>query len=130
MKRLLLFSTFWVWFIPAGFAQQQVSGVVKDYSTDEPLPGVNILIKGTGTGTITDIEGNYKLTIPDNDAVLAFSFIGYETIEIAVSGQPIMDVCMMPDVMTLDVLVVTGCGTIEKGDMTSAHAIIGSEQIR
>lgn len=130
MKRLLLFSTFWVWFIPAGFAQQQVSGVVKDYSTDEPLPGVNILIKGTGTGTITDIEGNYKLTIPDNDAVLAFSFIGYETIEIAVSGQPIIDVGMMPDLMTLDELVVTGYGTIKKGDMTSAHATIGSEQIR
>ena len=130
MKKLLLISSFWIWIIPGAFAQQQVSGVVTDYSNLEPLPGVNILIKGSGSGTITDIDGNYKLTVPNGDAVLAFSFIGYETSEITVGSQSTINVELMPDLTTLDELVVTGYGTIKKGDMTSAHATIGSEQIQ
>ena len=61
MKKLLLLSLAWVWLIPVAMAQQQVSGTVTDYSNGEPLPGVNIIIKGTTNGTITDIDGAYRI---------------------------------------------------------------------
>src|SRR5690606_35075058 len=68
-------------------AQQQVSGTVTDNSNEEPLPGVNILVEGTGRGTITDQDGNYRLEVPGSDAVLIFSYIGYERQRVAVGNQ-------------------------------------------
>jgi hypothetical protein len=71
-----------------GHAQQPCarSGAVTASHSGEPLPGVNVLLKGTLIGSVTDAEGKYSLTIPDTDGVLVFSFIGYSTTEIPVSG--------------------------------------------
>lgn len=80
----ILFSTFF--FLAAtSFAQIQVSGLVKDEG-GQPLPGVNIIIKGTSSGTTTDADGRYALQSEPN-ATLIFSFIGYEPMEVAVNGQ-------------------------------------------
>lgn len=130
MKKLILMSLLWVWLMPAAMAQQQVSGKVTDYSTGEDLPGVNILLKGTTTGTITDIDGNYKLEVPGSDAVLVFSFIGYEGEEITVGSQRTIDVQLMPDLTTLDEVVVTGYGTMKKSDLTGAVASVSGEKLR
>lgn len=130
MRKLLLINLIWLWLIPEAMAQQQVSGKITDYSNGEPLPGVNILVQGTGTGTITDIDGNYRLDVAGPDAVLSFSFIGYEGQEVTVGDQANINVALMPDLQTLDEVVVVGYGTMKKRDLTSAHTSIGSEEIQ
>ena len=129
MKKLLLACLLWVWLIPAAMAQQQVSGKVTDYSNGEPLPGVNILVKGTTTGTISDIDGNYSMGVSGSDAVLIFSFIGYETFEVAVGSQRTINAQLMPDLTTLDEIVVTGYGGMRRGDIPGAQTPISSESI-
>lgn len=91
-----------------GFAQSLVKGVVSD-GKQVALPGVNILIKNTTTGTITDEKGGYSLNVPA-DGVLVFSFIGYATQEIAVNGRSQVDVSLSEDDKKLDEVVVTAIG--------------------
>src|SRR5690606_33442679 len=97
MKKLLLLSLAWVWLIPVAMAQQLVSGKVTDYSTGDPLPGVNIIIQGTTTGTVTDMDGNYSLDVSGSESVLSFSFSGYETVNVTVGGQATINIARMPD---------------------------------
>ena len=91
---------------------QVVSGTVKiaDTDTDEPLPGANILIKGTANGTITDIDGQYSLEVPNTEAVLIFSFVGYESKEVKVGNQSSIDVTLIEDAQRLSEVVVTALG--------------------
>src|SRR5690554_1844339 len=130
MKKLLLMSLLWVWLMPAAMAQQQVSGKVTDYSTGESLPGVNILLKGTTTSTITDIDENYRLEVPGNESVLVFSFIGYETYETTVGSQRNINVQLMPDLTTLDEVVVVGYGTQKRSDLTGSIASVSGDKLR
>ena len=120
MRKLLLANLMWVWLIPAAVAQQQVTGKVTDYSNSESLPGVNILLKNTTTGTVSDIDGNFTLQVPGPDAVLVFSFIGYETQEVTVGTQTNITVDLIPDLTTLSEVVVIGYGTQRKSDLTGA----------
>src|SRR5690606_1912543 len=129
MKKLLLLSLAWVWLIPVAMAQQQVSGTVTDYSNGEPLPGVNIIIQGTTTGAVTDMNGNYTLQVPNTESVLSFSFIGYETENITVGNQTTINVSLMPDMTSLDEIVVVGYGTQKKKVVTGATAEVASEDI-
>ena len=100
--------------------QLKVTGKVTDGETGTSLPGVNILIEGTTIGATTDIDGMYNIDIPDANSVLVFSFIGYLTERIKVSGQSIIDVRLLPDIKALSEVVVIGYGTQRKGDVTSA----------
>ncbi len=104
-----------------------VSGTVKSTTTNEVLPGVNILIKGTNTGTVTDIDGNYSIVVPDEDAILVFSFIGHIEEEVPVGSKTAIDVSLVEDIMSLDELVVIGYGTQRKGDVTSSVAQVKSD---
>jgi len=97
-----------------------VSGRVTDVD-NLPIPGVNVLVKDTNLGTITDIDGNYKLVVAETDT-LAFSFIGYETEMIPVRGRSVIDVTLMPSLTSLNNVVVIGYGTAEKKDLTGAVA--------
>ncbi len=104
---LLLFFCFTV------TAQNQVvTGTVKmaDPELDEALPGANVLIKGTTTGTITDVNGNFSLEVPDQEAVLVFSFVGYESQEIKVGSRTNFEVALLEDAQRLSELVVTALG--------------------
>ncbi len=110
MRKLLSLSGFLI-FLCCSFycyGQTTVSGTVTG-SQDTRLPGVNILIKNSTQGTITDQEGNYTITVPD-DAVLVFSFIGFETREIAVQKQNTIDVSLKEDFQSLEEVVVTAIG--------------------
>ncbi|WKN44197.1 SusC/RagA family TonB-linked outer membrane protein [Tunicatimonas pelagia] len=103
------------------FAQDiTVSGRVTDLSSDEPLPGVNILAKGTATGTITDADGNYSLSLPNSVQTLVFSSIGYEKIEEAINGRSTINIDLSPDIQALQEIVVVGYGTQQKKDLTGA----------
>ena len=109
------------------FAQQRtVTGTVTS-EEEGPIPGVNIVIQGTVTGAVTDIEGNYSITVPGPDAVLVFSSIGYTTQSIPVGDRSVIDVVMTPDVTSLDEIVVIGYGTQKKKELTSAVANVQSE---
>src|SRR5690606_37151377 len=86
-----------------------VSGTVYD-ENNSTFPGVNILIKGTTSGTSTDINGRYTLDVGTPDAILVFSFVGYAAQEVAVNGRSVVDVTMQPDIKSLDEIVVTALG--------------------
>jgi TonB-linked SusC/RagA family outer membrane protein len=93
----------------SGVAEHTVTGTVKD-EFNEPLAGVSILLKGTSTGTTTDIDGKFTLVLPNADGVLVFSFIGYLTQEVAVANQTSFDISLAADVTSLSEVVVTALG--------------------
>lgn len=103
------------------FAQEKtVNGTVTDGVTGEPLPGANVSIQGTQTGTTTDANGSYELTVPGPDAVLRFSFIGYQTEEVEVGDQTVIDVVLQEEVGQLEEVVVTGYGTQQRQEVTGS----------
>lgn len=109
------------------FAQHKVNGKVTDPS-GEPIIGANIIIKGTTTGTITDLDGKYGLeNIPDK-AILAFSFIGYESQEFTINSSMTLNVTLQEDNTELEQVVVIGYGTQRKGDVTSAVASVKADE--
>jgi TonB-dependent starch-binding outer membrane protein SusC len=112
----------------AAFAQRTVSGTVLDeYGVG--LPGVSILVKGTTTGTATDIDGKYSLNVPNNQSTLVFSFIGYKAIEQVVGARSVIDVKMAPDERTLTELVVTGYSIDSRRETTGAIATVNPRDL-
>lgn len=109
------------------YSQQTVTGTVTE--SQGPLPGVNIVIKGTQNGTTTDFDGNYTLSDVNNDAVLVFSYIGFITKEVPVAGQTIIDVTLEEDAAALDEIIVVGYGTQSKREVTGAISQIKSKDI-
>ena len=109
-----------------GFIQaQSVSGTVID-NNGVPLPGANVLVKGTSNGAQTDFDGNYSLNNVDSDATLVFSYVGYDSQEIAVNGQSTINVTLQEG-NALDEIVVIGYGTTTVKDATGAVASVNSE---
>ena len=108
----------------SGYAQQAATGKVSDEG-GVSLPGVNVLIKGTSTGVSTDSDGHYTLLVK-NDDVLIFSFIGYSSQEVAVAGRSVLDVVLVPDITSLQVVVVVGYGEQRKSYVTSAVSTVSS----
>ncbi|WPP48019.1 SusC/RagA family TonB-linked outer membrane protein [Catalinimonas niigatensis] len=111
------------------YVQQNISGKVTDGESGEPLPGVNILAKGTTVGTVSDADGNYRLTVSDEVRTLVFSSIGYISEEVAINSQTNIDLALMPDIQSLSEVVVVGYGTQKKSDLTGSVAQVKSEQI-
>jgi TonB-linked SusC/RagA family outer membrane protein len=129
-RKLLLLGATLVLSTCFAFAQGQlVSGKVTSSEDQQGLPGTNVLIKGSATGTVTDASGAYSLQVPSGDATLVFSSIGYSTIEVAVGGRSTIDVSMQLDITQLSEVVVVGYGTQEKRDVTAAISKIGAEEI-
>ena len=131
MRNFDIFLSLFSLLVLLGFTQAQaqtVSGQVTDDVTGEGIPGVNILIKNTTSGTISDIEGNYSLEAP-GDAVLVFSFVGYQTTEINVNTRQSINVGLAADLTQLSEVVVVGYGTQRKVDLTGAVGSITAEQI-
>jgi TonB-dependent starch-binding outer membrane protein SusC len=100
--------------------QKAISGFVADSETKEGLPGVNILVKGTTSGTTTDANGNFQLSVSDDNSILICSFIGYETLEIPVRNQTTINISLKQDVKALEEVVVVGYGTQKRADLTGA----------
>jgi TonB-linked SusC/RagA family outer membrane protein len=102
----------------AAAAQVAVRGTVTDIN--DALPGATIAVKGTTTATVTDVNGKYAITVPDGNATLVFSFLGYATQEIAVGSRTVIDVTLKEAVSALDEVVVVGYGVQKKRDLTGA----------
>jgi TonB-linked SusC/RagA family outer membrane protein len=125
IKLLLLFL-----FIPFGLAAQNISvqGSVRDKS-GETLPGATVTVKGTATGTVTDFDGNYSVSVPSEKSVLVFSYLGYLDQEITVGSRKTIDVTLLEDSKTLDEVVVVGYGTMKRSDVTGAVVSVNSDAI-
>lgn len=106
--------------------EQTVKGKVTDAEKGEGLPGVSILIKGTTTNP----NGDYSLSIPDNNAVLVFSFVGYEPQEMAVGNRTQLNVSLKADIKSLNEVVVVGYGQVKKSDLTGSVATVPVEEIK
>lgn len=113
--------------VPA-FAQQLLQGTVKDAETGETLIGVSIMIKGTTQGTITDIDGNYQLQVQP-ESVLAFSYMGYESVEETVGSRTRIDVSLKPEAVMMDELVVVGYGSAKKRNVLGAVTKVDSKEL-
>ncbi len=107
-----------------GLAQNVVTGKVTG-ANGEGLPGVNVVLKGSTTGTMTDVDGNYRINV--SEGTLVYSFIGYKTSESLIQGRTTIDVVLQEDVTTLEQIVVVGYGTQEKKDITGAVSVINKE---
>src|SRR5690606_34105390 len=103
-----------------------VSGTVTSEMDGEGIPGVNILVKGTVTGTVTDLNGSYSLNVPNEDDILVFSSIGYLSQEVAVNGRTTIDIILAEDVQSLDQIVVVGYSTQKKVNLTGSVASVDS----
>lgn len=115
----------------ATWAQERIlSGKVSSTEDGTLLPGVNVVVKGTTIGTVTDTDGNYKLTIPSAGGSLVFSFIGLQTTEVAIGDRSIIDVSLALDVTQLSEIVVTGQGYgIEKKRLSTTVDVVSKSQI-
>ena len=105
-----------------------VAGTITDTS-GEPMPGVNVTVKGTLTGVVTDVNGKYSITVPDKNAVLVFSFVGYSTNEIIVGDQTVVNVNMVEDTQEIEEIVVVGYGTSRKATVSGSISTMKGEEI-
>ena len=104
-----------------------ITGTVSD-ANGEPLVGVNIVVEGTETGTVTDLEGSYSISVADG-ATLVFSFLGYTPRKVVVEDQSIIDVSLEEEISALDEVVVIGYGTQRRADLTGSVSQVGSREI-
>lgn len=104
---------------------QTVTGTVTESSG--PLPGVNVLVKGTQNGTTTDFDGKYTLNNVSDNAILVFSYLGYKTVEINYTGQSTINVVLKASSEALNEIVIVGYGSVRKGDATGAIDAVGSK---
>ena len=125
MRKLLLLVLMFISGMSYALAQSAVTGTVTD-ENGEGIPGANIVIKGTSNGTITDMNGDFALNASSDD-VLVVTYVGYSTIEIAVGSQSEINVSLAEDIAALDEIVVTGYGTQERKEITSAVQSLNEE---
>lgn len=128
MKKLLLILMLCMTY--GAVLAQTVSGRVISMLDGEPLPGASVVIKGTTIGAVTDIDGRYQLQVTDSDAILVFSFIGYNTHEEAPGNRNVLDVVLVEDITSLQELVVVGYGTATKKELTGAVASVSGDNIQ
>lgn len=126
LRKLLFYSTLLC--VSLVNAQIDVSGKVSD--DVGVLPGVNVQVKGTSNGTQTDFEGGYSLESIDAEAILVFSFIGFQTQEVSIDNRNKIDVVLQEDLESLEEVVVVGYGSQKKSDLTGSVSTISSESIQ
>jgi TonB-linked SusC/RagA family outer membrane protein len=122
MKKILLVSFFAALVFGAWAQERTVSGRVTSSEDGAAIPGVNVLLKGTAMGSVTDATGSYSLTVPESGGTLVFSFIGFVTQEVEIGQRSVVDVIMTPDVTQLTEVVVTALG-IEREEKSIGYAV-------
>jgi TonB-dependent starch-binding outer membrane protein SusC len=131
MKRSIILM---VLFITVGmsmlYSQQIINGTVISAEDKQPLPGVNVIVKGTSTGVITDLNGIYSIEIKDETAALVFSFVGMQTMEVPINGQTEINVSLETELTGLDEVVVVGYGTTIKSELTGSISSLSGEDLQ
>ena len=127
MKTVLNALLFCLIMLPATLlGQSTAKGIVTDKANAMPMPGVNVIIKGTSRGTITDFDGKYSLELSQGE-ILVFSYVGYTTQEIEFTGQASIDVVIEEDSALLDEVILIGYGSVQKEDVTGAVDLLKAE---
>jgi iron complex outermembrane receptor protein len=108
-------------------AQSTLTGTVLDKTSNQPLPGVNVVVQGTQNGTSTDFDGNFSLPNLQNGVVIAFSYIGFKTFSLPYTGQKIVAITLEEDASQLDAVVIIGYGTVKKKDATGSLTTVTAE---
>ena len=128
MKRIILTTLFTLATFFVNSQNSTINGVVKDKNTNEVLPGVNVIVKNTLNGNVTDIDGKYLLSNVPKNSVLVFSFVGYITKEV-IANQNTLNIVLEESSETLDEVVVIGYGSQRKKELTGAVSVISNETI-
>lgn len=129
MKKVLLFGLLMLSTLVAS-AQVAVKGLVKAGDDGQPMVGASVFEKGTLNGVITDIDGNYSITVKDANAVLVFSSVGFKTTEVPVGGRNIVNIVLDVDSQLIDEVVVMGYSSKTRGEITSAVTTVSSEKLK
>jgi TonB-dependent starch-binding outer membrane protein SusC len=125
-----LFTAIFMAFSLGSYAQQKtLNGKVTD-QTGSGIPGVTVVVKGTTTGTVTNLDGNYTLQVPASAAVLVFSYVGMIPQEIQLGTQTTINVSLVPDMIGVDEVVVVGYGTRMREELTGAVSTVSEEQMQ
>ncbi|WP_337042882.1 SusC/RagA family TonB-linked outer membrane protein [Emticicia sp. 17c] len=127
IRGALICGLLWIMSIVA-FAQKSVSGKVSD-SKGEGIPGASVSVKGTTAGTISDAEGNFKINVPNSGGRLVVSSIGYKTVELALSGQSVINVTLEDDASSLDEVVVTGYTIDSRRETTGSVSTVKTKDL-
>nr|WKN40197.1 SusC/RagA family TonB-linked outer membrane protein [Tunicatimonas sp. TK19036] len=110
--------------------ERMISGKVVSEDDESPIPGANILVKGTSSGTLTDVSGNYSLSVPEGEETLVFSFIGMKTIEVDINGRSEVDVSLPSDTKQLSEVVITALGErVDRDEVGTAISSVDGEKI-
>jgi|SRR6185295_1975692 len=130
-RKLLGFLLLGLLSIGSLYAQErQVSGKVTSTTDGSPLPGVNVVLKGTSSGTITDSDGAFNMTVPGPDAELVFSFVGFVTTSQRVGSATTLTVTLAEDVSTLQEVVVSGLATsVKRTNLANAVGTISAKEL-
>ncbi|MCB0705846.1 MAG: SusC/RagA family TonB-linked outer membrane protein [Saprospiraceae bacterium] len=126
VSKCLLMSLFFVGLSSLAFGQRTISGTVTDAENGETLIGASVLVRGTSTGTITDIDGSYRLTVPDGNNEVEFSYTGYTSQSVTLGATNVIDIALSPGTL-LDEVVVVGYGTQKAKEVTSAIASLDTD---
>ena len=129
MKRNIIFSLVVFFFCLTANAQIKVRGTIVD-DKNEPLIGVNIQEEGTTNGSISDVNGQYSITVAGIDSKLSFSFISYKTIVEKVGNRTVINVTLVEDSELLQEVVVVGYGVQKKSDLTSSISSVKGKEVR
>ena len=132
-KRIQILSFLFLLFlggVNVSFGQEKIiSGTVISATDNLSLPGVNIIIKGTSTGTATDFDGKYTLSVPDNNVTLVYSYMGFLSKEIVVGERDVIDMILTEDIQSLDEVIVVGYGIQKKSDISGAISSVSAEEL-
>jgi len=129
MRKILLVCFSFAFVLNAWAQERVITGGVTSTEDGSALPGVNVVVKGTTTGSVTDADGKYSLAVPSSGASLVFSFIGLKTSEISIGERTIIDIQLGLDVTQLSEIVVVGYGTQIKQDLTGNIARVSGQEI-
>lgn len=129
LKRLCLFILSMLLLSVGAYAQQTISGKVTDANDNAPLVGVNVIIKGSTVGVITNFDGDYQIRVNNNDEVLVFSYIGYVSTEVSIGNNTVINVMMKANAVDIGDVVVIGYGAVKKEDLTGSVAVISAKDL-
>lgn len=129
MKRLTILFTLFVFVGFQLIAQEVITGTVTSQEDGNPVPGVSIIVKGTIIGTITDADGNYSLSVPEDARILVFTFVGMKTVEETIGDRSTIDIILEIDVFGLEEVVVTGYMTQMRESLTGSVATIQADEL-
>ena len=110
-------------------AQLSITGRVTVATDNQPAIGVTVMVQGTSTGTVTDFDGNYAITVPDRNAVLVFSYTGYASQDLVVGDRASIDVALEESVSLLNEVVVTGYGSQKRSNISGSVSTVNAEEI-